>query len=85
MILLLLGRLSPRARLVTGVVVMVAGLALVALSAVYPRLLSHAIALAVIGAVMYLSGAVGRRRARRAADQPAVDDERIHEGSARGR
>lgn len=73
MILLFLRRLSPRTRLIIGVVLVAAGLALTALSAVYPGLLNHAIATAVIGAVMCVSGAVSRRRAWRAAVQPTVD------------
>ncbi|MGW5361421.1 hypothetical protein [Actinopolymorpha pittospori] len=85
MILLFLRRLSPRTRLIIGVVLVAAGLALTALSVVYPGLLNHAIATAVTGAVMCVSGAVSRRRARRAAAQPSVDGEVTHAGSARDR
>jgi drug/metabolite transporter (DMT)-like permease len=69
-IILLLRRLSPRARLVAGAVCVVAGLVLVAVSAVVGGLLVRAIALTVIGVVLGASGVVSGRRARRAAVEP---------------
>ena len=80
--LMLLRRLSARARLITGVVVTVAGLAAVAVSAVVTGLLFHAIALIVIGAAMCASAVVSQRRAQRAAYPPPVDDELTRAGSA---
>ena len=75
MIFLLLRRLSPRARMITGVVLMIAGLVVVAVSAVAAGLLIHGIALTVMGAVMCTIAVTSGRRARRAADRPTVDDE----------
>jgi hypothetical protein len=85
MIFLLLRRLSPRARLITGVVLVAAGLVVVAVSVVAAGLLIHGIALTVIGAAMCTSAVASGRRARRAAYQPTVDDELTREGNAHGR
>jgi membrane-bound ClpP family serine protease len=81
MVFLLLRRLSPRARFITGVVLVAAGLVVIAVSAVVAGLLIHGIALAVIGAAMCVSG----RPARAAADQPAVDDELALEADTNAR
>jgi hypothetical protein len=78
--LLLLRRLSPRARLITGAVLVVAGLAVVAASAAVPGLLVHGIILTVIGAVICASAAASGRRARGSAHRPTVDDELIRAG-----
>jgi drug/metabolite transporter (DMT)-like permease len=65
LIFLLLRRLSPRSRIVTGLVLVAAGLALVVISAaVAAGLLIHGVGLTVIGAVLYTSAVVSRRRAR---------------------
>jgi drug/metabolite transporter (DMT)-like permease len=69
-ILLLIRRLSPRARTITGVVLAAAGLALIGVSVTLAAgLLVHGIALTVIGAVLWTSAIVTRRRAR-LANQP---------------
>ena len=65
---LLLRRLRPQTRIVVGSVITAAGLVLVAVAAaVAAGLLIHGAALAVIGAVMWISGLVYKRRARRPA------------------
>ena len=69
---MLLRRLSPQTRIVAGSVITAAGLVLVAVAAaVAAGLLIHGAALAVIGAVMWISGLVGKRRARPASEGPA--------------
>jgi drug/metabolite transporter (DMT)-like permease len=71
-ILLLIRHLSPRARTITGVVLAAAGLALVGLSVTLAAgLLVHGIALTVIGAVLWTSAIVTRRRARLASQAQA--------------
>jgi hypothetical protein len=85
MIFILLRRLGPRARMITGAVLVVAGLAVIAVSAVVAGLLIHGAILTVVGAGLCLSAVAGRRRARRTADQPTVEEELIREGSGHGR
>lgn len=69
---LLLLRLRPQTRIVVGSVIMAAGLVLVAVAAaVAVGLLIHGAALAVIGAVMWISGLVSKRRAQPAGEGPA--------------
>ena len=69
---MLLRRIRPQTRIVVGSVITVAGLVLVAVAvAVAAGLLIHGAALALIGAVMWISGLVSKRRA-----QPASADER---------
>jgi len=64
-ILLLIRRLSPRTRTITGAVLVAAGLALVGVSVTLaPGLLVHGIVLIVVGAVLWTSAVVTRRRAR---------------------
>jgi len=76
MLFLLLRRLNPRAAKVTGVVLAATGVALVILSfAVAAGLLSHGIALAVIGAIFWASPAIGRLRARSAASSAEKADD----------
>jgi len=70
-ILLLIRRLSPRARTITGVMLVAAGLAFVGVSVTFAAgLLGHGIALTVIGAVLWTSAIVTRRRARLAHRPP---------------
>jgi hypothetical protein len=98
--LLLLRRLSPRTRLITGVVLVAAGLVVVAVSAVTAGLLIHGIILTAIGAAMCLSALASGRRARRTTagaivdrptvaraivDRPTVDEEPSRAGSGHGR
>ncbi|HEX5406002.1 MAG TPA: hypothetical protein VFX16_27315 [Pseudonocardiaceae bacterium] len=59
---LLLRRLSPRARLITGAVLLIVGLVADAVSTLVSGLLIHALILTVLGAAMLVSG----RRAQRA-------------------
>jgi drug/metabolite transporter (DMT)-like permease len=67
---LLLRRLSPRTRILVGSLIVAAGVALTAVSiAVAAGLLVHGVALAVIGAVMWTSGMVAKRRAAQPAAQ----------------
>jgi hydrogenase-4 membrane subunit HyfE len=62
---MLLRRLSPRTRIIVGVVTAAAGLVLAAVAAaVAAGLIVHGVALAVIGAVIWISGIVAKRRAR---------------------
>ena len=62
---LLLRRLSPRTRIIAGSVVVAAGLVLAAVAAaVAAGLVLHGVALAAIGAVMWTSGIVAKRRGR---------------------
>ncbi len=69
---LLLRRLRPQTRIVVGSVITAAGLVLVAVAAaVAAGLLIHGAALAVIGAVMWISGLVSKRRAQPASEGPA--------------
>ncbi|GIG68411.1 hypothetical protein [Phytomonospora endophytica] len=64
-VLLLLGKLSPRRRVVSGVTCALAGILWIAVSAVAaPGLLVHGVVLAAVGAILWISGAVARRRAR---------------------
>lgn len=68
---LLLRRLRPQTRIVVGSVITAAGLVLVAVAAaVAVGLLIHGAALAVIGAVMWISGLVSKRRAQPASEGP---------------
>lgn len=68
---LLLRRLRPQTRIVVGSVITAAGLVLVAVAAaVAAGLLIHGAALAVIGAVMWISGLVSKRRAQPASEGP---------------
>ncbi|MEV0646231.1 hypothetical protein AB0I28_13300 [Phytomonospora sp. NPDC050363] len=64
-VLLLLGRIEPRRRVLAGASFTVAGLAwtVVAL-AVAPGFAVHGLVTAVTGAVLWISGVIGRRRAR---------------------
>jgi drug/metabolite transporter (DMT)-like permease len=65
---LLLRKLSPRTRIIAGSAVVAAGLVLAAVAAaVASGLVIHGVALAVIGAIMWTSGMVSKRRA-----QPAL-------------
>jgi drug/metabolite transporter (DMT)-like permease len=65
-IFFLLRRLSPRGRMVFGVVLMVVGLALVSVSVTLSAdLLVHGVALIGIGAVLCTSAIVGAKRALR--------------------
>ena len=69
---LLLRRIRPQTRIVVGSVITAAGLVLVAVAAaVAAGLLIHGAALAVIGAVMWISGLVSKRRAQPASEGPA--------------
>ena len=69
---LLLRRLRPQTRIVVGSVITAAGLVLVAVAAaVAVGLLIHGAALAVIGAVMWISGLVSKRRAQPASEGQA--------------
>ena len=69
---LLLRRLRPQTRIVVGSVITAAGLVLVAVAAaVAVGLLIHGAALAVIGAVMWISSLVSKRRAQPASEGPA--------------
>ncbi len=69
---LLLRRIRPQTRIVVGSVITAAGLVLVAVAAaVAAGLLIHGVALAVIGAVMWISGLVSKRRAQPASEGPA--------------
>ena len=69
---LLLRRLRPQTRIVVGSVITAAGLVLVAVAAaVAVGLLIHGAALAVIGAVMWISGLVSKRRAQPPSEGPA--------------
>lgn len=69
---LLLRRLRPQTRIVVGSVITAAGLVLVAVAAaVAVGLLIHGAALAVIGAVMWISGLVSKRRAQAASERQA--------------
>jgi drug/metabolite transporter (DMT)-like permease len=62
---LLLRRLSPRTRIISGSAVVAAGLVLAAVAAAVANgLLVHGVALAAIGAVMVTSGIVSQRRAQ---------------------
>jgi drug/metabolite transporter (DMT)-like permease len=64
-ILLLIRRLSPRTRTIVGAVLVVAGLTLVGVSVTLAAgLLVHGILLTVIGAALWTSAVVTRRRAR---------------------
>jgi drug/metabolite transporter (DMT)-like permease len=64
-ILLLIRRLSPRTRTITGAVLTAAGMVLVGVSVTLAAgLLVHGIVLIVIGAVLWTSAVVTRRRAR---------------------
>jgi len=65
MLLRLLRRLSPRTRIIVGVVTVAAGFVLAAVAAaVAAGLVVHGVALAVIGAVLWTSGIVSKKRAR---------------------
>lgn len=66
--LLLLRRLGPRARLISGVVLVAAGLVVLAASAVVPDLLIHGLTLTVIGALLWTSAVAGARRAQRTSE-----------------
>ena len=69
---LLLRRLRPQTRIVVGSVITAAGLVLVAVAAaVAAGLLIHGAALTVIGAVIWISGLVSKRRAQPASEGPA--------------
>ena len=69
---LLLRRIRPQTRIVVGSMITAAGLVLVAVAAaVAAGLLIHGAALAVIGAVMWISGLVSKRRAQPASEGPA--------------
>lgn len=69
---LLLRRLRPQTRIVVGSVITAAGLVLVAVAAAMAvGLLIHGAALAVIGAVMWISGLVSKRRAQPASERRA--------------
>ncbi|MFD9907180.1 hypothetical protein [Streptomyces sp. NPDC059063] len=85
MIFFLLRRLSPRARRITGLVLVAAGLAVVAAAAVAAWLLVHGVVLAVIGAVTWATAVVGERRARRDDGRPAVGGEPTRAGKAQAR
>jgi predicted benzoate:H+ symporter BenE len=78
MIFFLLRRLSPRARWITGLVLLVAGLVVLGLSAVVGGLLIHGIILTVIGVAMSVNG---RRAERAAAEQAAADGRLTGEGA----
>ena len=66
---LLLRRIRPQTRIVVGSMITAAGLVLVAVAAaVAACLLIHGAALAVIGAVMWISGLVSKRRAQPASE-----------------
>ncbi|BCJ34263.1 hypothetical protein Athai_17660 [Actinocatenispora thailandica] len=72
LLLLLLNRVSPRIRAGLGAVFVVAGVALAAVSEIVAAgLLIHAVTLAAVGAVLAVSGAVGRRRAARLSAKPS--------------
>lgn len=65
-LLLLLNKLSPRRRVVSGVVCTVAGILWVAAAELAaPGLAIHGAVLAVSGAIVWISGAVARRKAAR--------------------
>ena len=72
-ILLLIRRLSPRARTITGVLLVALGLALVGVAVtLVAALLVHGIALTAVGAVLCTSAILARRRGL-PADQPLAD------------
>lgn len=74
--LLLLNKLGPRRRVVSGVACVVTGLVSVAAAALLaPGLIVHGAVLAATGGVLWVSGAVARRRASRAADVPVTSAE----------
>ena len=74
---LLLRRIRPQTRIVVGSVITAAGLVLVAVAAaVAAGLLIHGAALALIGAVMWISGLVSKRRAQPAQRPADQRDER---------
>ena len=71
-LLLLLRRIRPQTRIIAGSVITAAGLVLVAVAAaVAAGLLIHGAALALIGAVMWISGLVSKRHAQPASEGPA--------------
>jgi hypothetical protein len=72
LILLLIRRLSPRTRTITGLACLAAGAALAAVSAILSvDLYIHAIATAVTGIILWAAGVKGQRRAQ--AQPPAPD------------
>jgi hypothetical protein len=82
LILLLIRRLSPRGRMITGVALLAAGAVLAGVSAVLSiGLFVHGIMLMVIGAVLGASVIVGKRRAR--AEQPGANGQPTFAGSSR--
>jgi drug/metabolite transporter (DMT)-like permease len=75
LILLVLRRLSPRGKVITGTVLLALGAAVIGVSAALSvNLYVHGAILLVLSAVMWASVIAGRRRARRAAvaDQRSV-------------
>jgi drug/metabolite transporter (DMT)-like permease len=79
LILLLLRRLSPRGKAITGTVLLALGVAVIGVSAALAiNLYVHGAILLVLSAVLWGSVIAGRRRARRAAvtDQGSVADQR---------
>jgi drug/metabolite transporter (DMT)-like permease len=73
LILLLIRRLSPRTRIITGLVCLAAGAALAAVSALLSvDLYIHAILTAITGAILWAAGVKGQRRAQ--AQQLAHDE-----------
>lgn len=66
-VLLLLNKLDPRRRVVSGVVCTAAGIVWVAVAALAaPGLVVHGVVLAVTGGILWLSGALAHRKARAA-------------------
>jgi membrane protein implicated in regulation of membrane protease activity len=75
LILLVLRRLSPRGKVITGTVLLALGAAVIGVSAALSiNLYVHGVILLVLSAVMWSSLIAGRRRARRdaVADQGSV-------------
>lgn len=71
LIFLLIRRLSPRARIITGLACLAAGAALAVVSAVLSvDLYVHAIITVIIGVILWAAGVKGQRRA-----QPPAQDE----------
>jgi drug/metabolite transporter (DMT)-like permease len=72
LILLLIRRLSPRTRTITGLACLAVGVALAAVSAVLSvDLYIHAIVTIITGAILWAAGVKGQRRAP--VQQPAQD------------
>ena len=71
LILLLIRRLSPRARIITGLACLAIGAALAVVSAVLSaNLYIHAIITVITGAILWVAGVKGRAQAR-----PPAEDE----------